>query len=46
MNQNDEEFSTTDEEIEDIDQLATSPPQKVKPYQEDFINYLQYQKLR
>jgi hypothetical protein len=24
-------------DIEDIDQLATVPPQKVKPYQEDFI---------
>ncbi|MFM2312008.1 MAG: hypothetical protein RLZZ04_1284 [Cyanobacteriota bacterium] len=24
-------------EIEDIDQLATIPPQKVKPYQENFI---------
>jgi hypothetical protein len=24
-------------EIEDIDQLATRPPQKVKPYQENFI---------
>lgn len=24
-------------DIEDIDQLATRPPQKVKPYQENFI---------
>ena len=37
MEQNDEEFLITDQEIEDIDKLATSPPQRVKPYQEDFI---------
>ena len=46
MEREDNQFSTSEREIErseisnnieDIDKLATRPPQKVKPYQENFI---------
>lgn len=43
MGQEDNEFPTSEVEIkgseipDDIDNLATTPPRKIKPYQEDFI---------